>query len=328
MHQPLLQIHGLKMWYPVKRGVFARTTNYVKAVDGIDLALYAGETLGIVGESGCGKSTLARTILRLVEPTAGHILWQPDALSQQKPVEVFALRGQALQHYRRAVQVVFQDPQSSLNPRHTILEIVTEASVVHGLTTRKNRREYALQLLSEVGLGSECLDRYPHAFSGGQRQRICIARALSLNPKILICDEAVSALDLSVRAQVLNLLHDLKLKRAMAYIFITHDIGVVQHLADRVAVMYLGKIVEIGPADRVLSTPAHPYTQLLLNAVPRIGVALSEESAPPTQVARGGCAFAPRCPYVMPVCSEEPLLMPQHEDHACACWRNVKSSME
>lgn len=325
MHQPLLQIHGLKMWYPVKRGVFARTVNHVKAVDGVDLKLYAGETLGIVGESGCGKSTLARAILRLVEPTAGRILWQPDALSHQKPLEVFALRGQALKKYRRAVQVVFQDPQSSLNPRHTILEIVTEASVVHGLIARANRREYALKLLSEVGLGPECLDRYPHAFSGGQRQRICIARALSLNPQILICDEAVSALDLSVRAQVLNLLHDLKHIRAMAYIFITHDIGVVQHLADRVAVMYLGKIVEIGPADRVLVTPDHPYTQLLLNAVPRIGVPLPEEtSAESTQSVHRGCAFAPRCPYVMPICAEEPVLMPQREDHACACWRECK----
>ena len=326
MHQPLLQIHGLKMWYPVKRGVFARTVNHVKAVDGVDLALDAGETLGIVGESGCGKSTLARAILRLVEPTAGRILWQPDALSHPKPLEVFALRGQALKKYRRAVQVVFQDPQSSLNPRHTILEIVTEASVIHGLIARAHRREYALQLLAEVGLGPECLDRYPHAFSGGQRQRICIARALALNPKILICDEAVSALDLSVRAQVLNLLHDLKAKRGMAYLFITHDIGVVQHLADRVAVMYLGKIVEIGPADRVLTAPDHPYTQLLLHAVPRIGVPLPEEksNAEPTQSVDRGCAFAPRCPYVMPICAEEPVLMPQRENHACACWRECK----
>lgn len=312
------------MWYPVKRGVFARTVNHVKAVDGVELTLYTGETLGIVGESGCGKSTLARTILRLIEPTAGNILWQPDGLPQQKPVNVFSLRGQALQNYRRAVQVVFQDPQSSLNPRHTILDIVTEAMVVHGLATRANRREKALQLLSEVGLGPECLDRYPHAFSGGQRQRICIARALALNPQILICDEAVSALDLSVRAQVLNLLHDLKLKRAMAYLFITHDIGVVQHLADRVAVMYLGKIVEMGPADRVLATPDHPYTQLLLRAVPRIGTPLPEGSTEPTQSVRGGCAFAPRCPYVMPVCAEEPALIAQGDDHACACWRTVK----
>ncbi|MDD4101538.1 MAG: ATP-binding cassette domain-containing protein [Kiritimatiellae bacterium] len=267
---PLLEIRGLKTWYPIKKGVLARTVNHIRAVDGVDLEVRKGETLGIVGESGSGKSTLARTILRLEKPRAGSI-----AVNGQNILE---LKGKALRDYRRTVQVVFQDPQASLNPRHTVLELLTEAMLIHGLTTPDHRREAALALLADVGLSDDMLDRYPHAFSGGQRQRICIARALSLKPQLLICDEAVSALDLSVRAQVLNLLQDLKAKHGLSYLFITHDIGVVQHLADRIAVMRDGKIVEQGEAETVLQNPAHPYTRLLLQAVPVIRTSPQEQA--------------------------------------------------
>ncbi len=258
----LLKIRGLKTWNPIKKGVLARTVDHVRAVDGVDMEVRKGETLGIVGESGSGKSTLARTILRLEKPRAGSI--------EVNGKNILSLKGKALRDYRRTVQVVFQDPQASLNPRHTVLELLTEAMLVHGLTTREGRRAAATELLDDVGMSADMLDRYPHAFSGGQRQRICIARALSLKPQLLICDEAVSALDLSVRAQALNLLQDLKAKHGLSYLFITHDIGVVQHLADRIAVMRDGRIVEHGDADDVLQNPAHPYTRLLLQAVPVI----------------------------------------------------------
>jgi ABC-type glutathione transport system ATPase component len=265
---PLLQIRGLKTWYPVKKGVFARTAGHIRAVDGVDLDLMRGETLGIVGESGCGKSTLARTILRLEKPRAGTLLLNGR--------DIRTLRGADLRAYRRSVQVVFQDPHASLNPRHPVLDLLTEAMLAHRLVTRENRRDAAIRLLADVGLPEDILDRYPHAFSGGQRQRLCIARALALGPELLLCDEAVSALDLSVRAQVLNLLEDLKAKHGLSYLFITHDIGVVQHIADRIAVMRQGRIVETGPAERVLNAPEHPYTRLLLRAVPRIGVPLPD----------------------------------------------------
>ena len=315
---PLLEIRGLKTWYPIKKGVFARTAGFVRAVDGVDLTLRRGETLGIVGESGCGKSTLARTILRLEKPREGTI-----SLNGQN---VLMLHGNALRAYRRTVQVVFQDPHASLNPRHTVLDLLTEAMVVHRLATRENRREAAVRLLSDVGLPDDVLDRYPLAFSGGQRQRICVARALALGPQLLICDEAVSALDLSVRAQVLNLLEELKAKHGLSYLFITHDIGVVQHLADRIAVMYLGKIVETGPADTVLNTPAHPYTKLLLRAVPRIGIPLPEEATPSEAASSPGprcCPFSPRCPLADSAClSTCPSLQPlAAAAHLCACFK-------
>ncbi len=260
---PLLELRDLRTWYPIRRGVLARTVGQVRAVDGVSLTLAAGEVLGIVGESGCGKTTLARTILRLERPQSGQVLVDGR--------DIGTLTGAGLRRYRRDVQVVFQDPFASLNPRHTILDTVTEGLIAHGLIRPSGRRAAAARLLADVGLGPEALDRYPHAFSGGQRQRICIARALALEPRLLICDEAVSALDLSVRAQVLNLLADLRVRHGLAYLFITHDIGVVQHLADRIAVMHAGQVVELGPAEQVLSTPQHAYTRTLLAAVPRIG---------------------------------------------------------
>ncbi|MDR2849499.1 MAG: ATP-binding cassette domain-containing protein [Verrucomicrobiota bacterium] len=316
---PLLDVQGLSTWYPIKKGVFARTVGHVRAVDGVDMTLRRGETLGIVGESGCGKSTLARTVLQLEKPRAGTI--------RVNGADIATLRGAARLAYRRAVQVVFQDPHASLNPRHTVLDILTEAMLVHGLATHANRREAAIRLLADVGMPGDILDRYPHAFSGGQRQRLCIARALALDPELLICDEAVSALDLSVRAQVLNLLQDIQAKRGLAYLFITHDIGVVQHIADRIAVMYLGKIVETGPAETVLDSPAHPYTQLLLRAVPKIGVPLPEETGSPEadrSRPRQGCPFAPRCPLADEKCrAEAPELMPplSAPDHPRACFK-------
>jgi len=260
---PLLDVRDAHVWYPVRKGVLARVADYVRAVDGVSFSLAPGEILGLVGESGCGKTTLARALLGL-EP-----LHSGEVLLEGRDITTFSSREERMA-FTRAVQVVFQDPFASLNPRHTVLDLLTEGMLVHGLATRENRQEHAKRLLKAVGLRDDILDRYPHAFSGGQRQRIAIARALSLNPRVLICDEAVSALDLSVRAQILNLLADLRDEYGLAYLFITHDIGVVRHIADRIAVMHAGKIVEEGAADALLANPSHPYTRELLAAVPRI----------------------------------------------------------
>ncbi len=319
---PLLEVNDLYTWYPIRRGVFGRTVGHVRAVDGVSLTLAAGETVGLVGESGCGKSTLARTILRLEPPRSGTIRLDGRA--------ILPLAGAALRDYRRQVQVVFQDPFASLNPRLTVLELVTEAMIVHGLIPASARRPTAIRLLQDVGLGPEALDRYPNAFSGGQRQRICIARALSLEPRLLICDEAVSALDLLVRAQVLNLLADLRARHGLAYLFITHDIGVVQHLADRIAVMYLGRIVEQGPAEQVLTTPAHPYTRLLLASVPTIGRPAADGevagSATSTRRPDQGCPFAPRCPRADARCRRDVPELGSGPDpeHRCACFHGPR----
>ncbi len=258
---PLLDVRDAHVWYPVRSGVLARVTDYVRAVNGVSFTLSPGEILGLVGESGCGKTTLARAILGLEPLHSGRILLDGRDIASLSSRE-------ERRAFTRAVQVVFQDPFASLNPRHTVLDLVTEGMLAHGLATRENRRDHAKRLLKAVGLRDDILDRYPHAFSGGQRQRIAIARAISLNPRVLICDEAVSALDLSVRAQILNLLADLRDEFGLAYLFITHDISVVRHIADRIAVMNGGKIVEAGTADDVLDCPQHPYTRELLAAVP------------------------------------------------------------
>ena len=256
----ILEVRDLKVHFPIKKGVFARTVGYVKAVDGVSFVLKRGETLGVVGESGCGKSTTSRAILGLNHPCDGEIIFDGRKVQEWDPLE-----------YHRKVQVVFQDPMASLNPRHTIREILTEGMIYHRLCDRSESRERAAELLKRVGLPDTILDRYPHEFSGGQRQRICIARAIALKPELLICDEAVSALDLSIRAQVLDLLEELKAQYHLSFLFITHDIGVVQHIADRIIVMNRGKIVEQGSCEAVLGSPQEEYTRRLMAAVPRIG---------------------------------------------------------
>lgn len=259
----ILEVRDLKVYFPVRKGLFGLVSHYIKAVDGVSFDLRRGETLGVVGESGCGKSTTSRAILMLNKPCGGTINLDGK--------NILTLKGTDLLDYRRKVQVVFQDPQAALNPRHTVMEILTEGMVYHGLCKKEERREKAVELLDSVGLPGDILDRYPHEFSGGQRQRLCIARAIALKPELLICDEAVSALDLTIRAQVLDLLSELKKKLSLSIIFITHDIGVVQHVADRIIVMNKGKIVEQGVASQVLSQPKEEYTKFLMASVPKIG---------------------------------------------------------
>lgn len=263
MNDNILEVRDLKVWFPIKKGIFSRTAGYVKAVDGVSFDLRRGETLGVVGESGCGKSTTSRAVLMLNKPCGGTI--------KVDGVDISTLRGKALLEYHRKVQVVFQDPNASLNPRHTICDIVTEGMIYHGLCRKEERNDRAVELLESVGLDASVLYRYPHEFSGGQRQRICIARAIALKPELLICDEAVSALDLSIRAQVLDLLGGLKKKLGLSLMFITHDVGVVQHIADHIIVMNHGKIVEEGTADEVLKNPKEEYTRRLMASVPKIG---------------------------------------------------------
>ena len=255
----ILEVRNLKVHFPIRKGVFARTVGHVKAVDDVTFSLRRGETLGVVGESGCGKSTTSRAILGLVKPCGGEILFNGRNVRDWNRLE-----------YHRRVQVVFQDPMASLNPRHTVREILTEGMVFHGLCTKAEARNCAVKLLGSVGLSDSFLDRFPHEFSGGQRQRICIARAIALKPELLICDEAVSALDLTIRAQVLDLLAELKKKLNLSLLFITHDIGVVQHVADRILVMNRGRIVEQGTCSDVLGRPREEYTKRLIAAVPRM----------------------------------------------------------
>ena len=260
---PLLKVEHLQTWYPLRKGVFSRVYDHVKAVDDVTLDVYEGETLGLVGESGCGKTTLGRSILRLAEPTGGKVWFDG--------IEVTALKGQALRDFRKQAQIVFQDPYSSLNPRITIGEAIAEPMLVHGLETSKTRcRSKVCDLLEQVGLQAEHYDRYPHEFSGGQRQRICIARALAVSPRLVICDESVSALDVSVQAQVLNLLNKLKAERGLTYIFISHDLSVVRFMSDRVVVMYNGKPVEMNDADELFEHPQNAYTKKLIAALPGI----------------------------------------------------------
>lgn len=261
--QPLLRVEHLQTWYPLRKGVFSRIYDHVKAVDDVSLEVYEGETLGLVGESGCGKTTLGRSILRLAEPTGGSVWFDG--------VEVTALKGQNLRDFRRQAQIVFQDPYSSLNPRITIGEAIAEPMLVHGIEKDSGKRRTAVcELLEQVGLQAEHYDRYPHEFSGGQRQRICIARALAVSPRLVICDESVSALDVSVQAQVLNLLNRLKAERGLTYIFISHDLSVVRFMSDRVVVMYNGKPVEVNDADTLFAHPENPYTKKLIAALPSI----------------------------------------------------------
>lgn len=295
---PLLELLDLKTWFPVRRGVFAKTIGHVRAVDGVSLTIARGETLGLVGESGCGKTTLGRTILGLDPPHSGRMRFDGRDISR--------LSRAAKRQLRRRMQIIFQDPLSSLNPRMNILDIVTEGVREFGLVA-DSREAHATRLLREVGLDADALYRYPHEFSGGQRQRINVARAISLRPDFIVCDEAVSALDVSVQAQVINLMIDLREKYSLAYLFISHDLSVVSNIAGRVAVMYLGRVVEEGPTDSIIRDPLHPYTQALIRAVPVPGAHRAKSpplkgETPSPLAPPPGCRFHTRCPEAMDVC--------------------------
>ncbi len=319
---PLLQLEGVKMHFRTKGdGLLARGTKWVQAVDGVDLTVQSGETLGLVGESGCGKSTTARVITRLLEPTAGAIKYQG--------VDIAHMSERQLRPYRREIQLIFQDPYSSLNPRHTVGTIVGTALRTHEMVPKSGELARVQELLEVVGLNPEHYNRYPHEFSGGQRQRIGIARALAARPKIIVADEPVSALDVSIQAQVMNLLENLRKELGIAFVFIAHDLGVVRHFCDRVAVMYLGRVVEEGPRDKLYGAPQHPYTQALLSAVPDIAVV---RGVPPKQRIRlvgdvpspvdppSGCRFRTRCWKAQDICaSQEPPLEEKAPELFTAC---------
>lgn len=296
--RPLIEVRGLKKYFPVRRGILQRHVGDVKAVDGLDFDLGHGETLSLVGESGCGKTTAGRSLLQLIEPTAGSVVYRPDASTA---VDLCSLRESEMRPYRRDLQIIFQDPYASLNPRITVGNAVGEALKVHGVAKGHELADLVAALLQKVGLRPDVANRFPHEFSGGQRQRVGIARALALQPKLIVCDEAVSALDVSIQAQVINLLKDLQDEFGLSYIFIAHDLSVVRYISDRVAVMYLGRIVEIGTVDEVFEDPRHPYTQALLSAIPRANPAERQKRIPlegdvPSPMdPPSGCHFHARC---------------------------------
>ena len=319
MSEPVLRVRGLTKEFPIRQGVFRRQVGTVSALDGVDLDIAERETLGMVGESGCGKTTFGRSVLRLVEPTAGSVEFRGE--------DVLGASAARLRQLRRSIQIVFQDPFASLNPRMPVRDIVAEPLVIHGIE-RRTAFDRVDALLASVGLSPEHGNRYPHEFSGGQRQRIGIARALALEPEFVVLDEPVSALDVSVQAQVINLLEDLQERLGLTFLMIAHDLSVVRHVADRIAVMYLGRLVELADGETLYARPAHPYTHALLSAVPvadprterareRIVLAgdLPSPADPPS-----GCRFRTRCPIAQPVCAEErPPLIPIADDHAVAC---------
>ena len=321
--RPLLEVRDLRTWFPVRTGVLSRTTGWVRAVDGVDLSIRRGETLGLVGESGCGKSTLGRSILRLVEPTGGQVLF--------KGRDVLSLGTVALRRMRREMAMIFQDPFASLDPRQSVGEILGEVLQIHGLArSHRERQARIAELLHLVGLSPTHADRYPHEFSGGQRQRIGIARALAVDPSFIVCDEPISALDVSIQAQVINLLERLQEQLGLTYLFIAHDLSVVKHISDRIAVMYVGKVVEISPAHELYRDPRHPYTASLLSAIPipdpgiekgRERIILKGDVASPVNPP-SGCRFRTRCFNAQPRCaeSEPPLDTVSLGDHRAACY--------
>ena len=314
----LLEIRDLKKYFPVNDGLFSRNKGAVKAVDGVNLAVNEGETLGLVGESGCGKSTLGRTILRLIEPTGGEVIFQGKNL--------LAMSQRELRDMRREMQIIFQDPYASLNPRMRVGDIVGEGLEIHKLAKGKAKRDRVMELLHQVGLRQDHYSRYPHEFSGGQRQRIGIARALAVSPKFIVCDEPVSSLDVSIQAQIINLLQELQEKMHLTYLFISHDLRVVEHISHRVAIMYLGKVVEIANSETIYRDAKHPYTRALLSAVPMPDTDRKKErvvlegDVPSPVNPPSGCTFHPRCAYRQALCSEtEPPLDFSSDGHGVAC---------
>jgi peptide/nickel transport system ATP-binding protein len=326
MSNNILEVKGLKKYFPIQKGFWKRSvTKYVKAVDDVNFFIKQGETLGLVGESGSGKTTTGRAILRAIEPTDGEILFHMDDTT----VDVGKLDRKGLKEARKHMQMIFQDPYSSLNPRMTVKEIIGEPLLVNGMAKGKELEDIVAKLMREVGLRPEYMIRYPHAFSGGQRQRIGIARALCMNPKLLVCDEPVSALDVSIQAQTLNLLQDLQAEYNLTYLFISHDLGVVEHISDRVAVMYVGRIVEIADTEELFRNPKHPYTEVLMRAVPKpnpkyrgtAGKVYGEVADPLNPPS--GCYFHPRCPYAKDICKQQypPLanVGKNGQDHFVSC---------
>lgn len=316
--EPLITVDGLKTYYPIKKGILSRTVGHVKAVDGVSFSIFEGETLGLVGESGCGKSTIGRSIVRLENPTEGKIIFQGD--------DITGLSNKQMSDYRSNLQIIFQDPFSSLNPRKRIKDIIAEPLKVHQIVQQSDIQKRVDELLDMVGLPKHYKNRYPHEFSGGQRQRIGIARALSLNPKLIVCDEPVSALDVSIQAQVLNLLSDLQKELNLTYLFIAHGLGAVKYISDRIAVMYLGKVVEIAKTEDIFKNPKHPYSLALLNAYPvpnpnlrnKERIVIQGDVPSPANPPKG-CRFHTRCPIAMDICRQQ---VPELKgtDHAVACF--------
>jgi len=321
----LLEVKNLKKHFPIKRGFLRRTVGHVKAVDGVSFFIRAGETFGLVGESGCGKTTTGRCILRLLEPTSGEVIFRDERLGK---VHVESLEKTQMRMLRRNMQIIFQDPYASLNPRLTLKQIVGEPLIVNKVAHGSELQDRVAGLLEAVGMRPENMDRYPHAFSGGQRQRISLARALALNPRFIVADEPVSALDVSVQAQVLNLMEDLQDEFDLTYLFVAHDLSVIEHISDRVAVMYVGKLVETAETEELFVNPRHPYTEALMSAVPKPDprarserILLAGEVANPADQP-SGCYFHPRCRYAKEICSvEEPVLREIAPDHFVSCHR-------
>jgi oligopeptide transport system ATP-binding protein len=316
----ILRVENLKMYFPIQTGFFQRHTGDVKAVDDVSFFIYKGETLGLVGESGCGKTTTGRAILQLYKPTSGQVNFDG--------MDLVGLKGEGLRKMRRKMQMIFQDPYASLNPRMSVVDIITEPLAVHRINSGKDKKERVAELMELVGLNAGLMNRYPHEFSGGQRQRIGLARALALNPDLIICDEPISALDVSIQAQVVNVLEELQDRFGLTYLFIAHDLSMVRHISDRTAVMYLGKVVELADQEELFSHPLHPYTQALLSAVPIPDPAserkrrriILEGDVPSPANPPSGCNFHPRCPLAQQVCQEvEPEWRESSPGHWVAC---------